>query len=91
VQNLDQAIEFQQDGSTLTSTDKTVCVFWNPGAQKWSQEECSVSNVAADKTITCACTHLTSFSLGVEKPPTSNNNGKNDAVMTTMAKLWPLF
>ncbi|PRP74099.1 hypothetical protein PROFUN_16838, partial [Planoprotostelium fungivorum] len=42
-----------------------VCVWWNDVQEGWSREGCQVN--VAGKSITCLCTHLTSFSLQVSQ------------------------
>eukprot|EP01083_Nonionella_stella_P033998 93044_1 len=42
------------------------CTFWNVSEEEWSGEGCFVYEMNSDS-VTCACTHLTTFKVSVEE------------------------
>ncbi|PRP89803.1 hypothetical protein PROFUN_00145 [Planoprotostelium fungivorum] len=52
-----------------------VCVWWNDAQEGWSREGCQVN--VAGKSITCLCTHLTSFSLQVSQKQAVDNSSSS--------------
>jgi len=54
-------------------------VFWNPWLRNGPKNNVLFLTLQPIKQSHARATHLTSFSLGVTKPQTSVNNGKNEA------------
>jgi len=59
------AASYSLDFDFNSSSDWPQCDFWNVQDSQWSNIGCFVYNIT-NTTVTCACTHLTSFSVSQE-------------------------
>ncbi|KAM9316390.1 adhesion G protein-coupled receptor F5 [Gastrophryne carolinensis] len=63
-------MDFKKSNSTL---NKARCVYWNFTTQNWDDTGCTVNNSKGEN-VTCACNHLTSFSILMSTSEDNVNN-----------------
>ena len=64
------------------------CTFWNTTTSEWSGDGCFVYDIVND-TVTCGCTHLTTFSIsGQEVIPEANILTDLDWKLLSIYNLW---
>jgi len=85
---LSEASAYSLDLSLDKASSWPSCDFWNVSAADWDTRGCFVHGVSST-TVTCGCTHLTTFSVSSDEiVPEANMLTELDWRALTVANLW---